>query len=776
VGTPQSFEVYPLDDVARPRSPAVLAFQKQTWALQRAMLGAGAAAGEAMTRAANLLTALKETPDADASLSDDVRALQDQIREVLHLGNTVVPVDLNLTELGLDSLMVMELIRRMEKDLALRLFPREILERPSIQELAVYLAHELGANRQTAATTGTPAASKDVFAAIAQNISPNARTETQAKNSTLVFLLSAPRSGSTLLRVMLAGHPMLFSPPELHLLSFSSMQQRQEKLGITYLDEGLLMSVMKLLDFSVDESKQLVSEWIEQDLSIQEVYGNLQNFTAGRLLVDKSPTYGLNPETLNQAELLFDNPKYIYLRRHPYPAIESAARVRFDKLFGAKDIDPYVFGEQIWTTLNQNISHFLKGIESDRCHSISFEHLVENPEAEMTRLCKFLDIPFDEAVIKPYEGDRMTGGIYDVSISLGDENLTRRTQIDASLGQVWKEIKLPIHLSPETKAVAQNLGYQLLQDDLTHSQNTKMEPLVPIHPNGTKRPFYLIHPGSGLVYLFYELGLLLGSDQPFYGLQDPSLSGDREPHTRVEDFAKEYLAAIRKVQPTGPYRIGGWSFGGHIAIEMARILKAEGQKIDLLLVIDSEAVLAGRQPTLRQRVNFSKNRLIDLAHIIFDIIPYVRDGFYLTVMRRKIGEDHPAANISRLEYAQWAWSDAMYKMFARRAGIEEIISRDASFLRMRIPNIRRVFYVLGRHLQVMRQYHPEKYQGDLTFIRADDQVSRQFFTDETLGWTGLVSGQVELHHVPGNHLSIFKKPNIQVLASTIRSCLDKTET
>ncbi|NIN99978.1 MAG: hypothetical protein GTO49_34435, partial [Anaerolineae bacterium] len=64
-----------------------------------------------------------------------------------------------------------------------------------------------------------------------------------------------------------------------------------------------------------------------------------------------------------------------------------------------------------------------------------------------------------------------------------------------------------------------------------------------------------VHPGSGLVYFYYLLGQLLGPDLPFYGLQDPSLGGDWEPHARVEDYAKEYIKAIRSVQPEGPYRI-----------------------------------------------------------------------------------------------------------------------------------------------------------------------------------------------------------------------------
>jgi photosystem II stability/assembly factor-like uncharacterized protein len=81
-GEPQSFEVYPLDDVTTPRSAEVLAFQQQTARLQRAMLGANAAAGEAMNRIGLLKRALDATPGADPQLTEDLRDLESSIREI----------------------------------------------------------------------------------------------------------------------------------------------------------------------------------------------------------------------------------------------------------------------------------------------------------------------------------------------------------------------------------------------------------------------------------------------------------------------------------------------------------------------------------------------------------------------------------------------------------------------------------------------------------------------------------------------------------------------
>jgi acyl carrier protein len=89
--------------------------------------------------------------------------------------------------------------------------------------------------------------------------------------------------------------------------------------------------------------------------------------------------------------------------------------------------------------------------------------------------------------------------------------------------------------------------------------------LVDIHPAGTARPFFCVHPAGGDVLCFAALARNLGPDQPFYGLQSQGMAGDEEPLTRVEEMAARYLEEIRKVQPEGPYTLGGWSLGALVA-------------------------------------------------------------------------------------------------------------------------------------------------------------------------------------------------------------------
>jgi hypothetical protein len=144
--------------------------------------------------------------------------------------------------------------------------------------------------------------------------------------------------------------------------------------------------------------------------------------------------------------------------------MDSFLRIRLDKLFGPNmfkeaDVDPYVIAETVWATANRNLLEFLEEIEPERHLLVRYEEMVRDPLAVMSRLCQFLEIPFDDVVLCPYDGrrERMTGG-------LGDPNIFQHNQVDASLADTWKKIHLPHHLDPSTVALARQLGYDLPEE------------------------------------------------------------------------------------------------------------------------------------------------------------------------------------------------------------------------------------------------------------------------------------------------------------------------
>ena len=190
-----------------------------------------------------------------------IQALRQLVAGVLRIGPGKVPLDGSILQLGMDSLMVMEILRACQKMLGLTLYPREFYERPTIRALAAYLAdalvevHGARADAQPAARPApepvelaAAAAAQDrepVVPARIEPVAPAHAETTAGPRPDIIFVLSAPRSGSTLLRVMLAGHSRLFSPPELHMLGFRGMAERQQALRGTYLDEGLQRAVME---------------------------------------------------------------------------------------------------------------------------------------------------------------------------------------------------------------------------------------------------------------------------------------------------------------------------------------------------------------------------------------------------------------------------------------------------------------------------------------------------------------------------------------------------
>jgi len=405
-------------------------------------------------------------------VSDRTRQLQNYLQaEVAKvLGRSdIVPATSNLLDIGLDSLMVMDLLGICKRDLGLTLYPREVFEHPTVEALSRYLAQELERSKsgtQASATVAEAPVAKEAFSV---PIWGRDRTFPPVKrqNAPAIFLLSSPRSGSTLLRVMLAGHPNLFCPPELHLLPFATLEERQSALAGSYLDQGLQRALMELKGIEANEAQALINGWIAQGMTVPEMYRQLQELAGNRFLVDKSPTYGFSASTLQQAEQVFDSAKYIHLVRHPYAVIDSFVRNRMDKIFALVDQDPYHLAERVWAVSNQTILNFLTAIGSNRHHFIRYEDLVTRPKKVMQQLCQFLGIPFHDSVLNPYEHQeqRMTDGVRAQSMPIDDPNFHQRRAIDPTLAESWKSVELPMPLSLDSQSLMQQLGYSLAADD-----------------------------------------------------------------------------------------------------------------------------------------------------------------------------------------------------------------------------------------------------------------------------------------------------------------------
>jgi acyl carrier protein len=288
-----------------------------------------------------------------------------------------------------------------------------------------------------------------------------------AKHLRTVFVLTSPRSGSTLLRIILAGHPRLFAPPELHLLDYADLAQRKAALGNAlneHLLTGTLRALMQLTPCSLEEAEATMCRYEEQQLSTHDFYSLLHQLLGGRLLVDKSPIYCLFPWVLQRAEKEFDQPRYIHLVRNPHGMIRSFEDAKIDVLIPFMRESGYSrrqLAELTWLVSHENASTFLRTIPAERQILVRFEDMVQESERTGRRLCDFLGLPFAAEMLDPYleKERRMTDGLKAASQYSGDLKFHLHERIEATVADRWKQYSCEGDLSQMTHRLAESLGY-----------------------------------------------------------------------------------------------------------------------------------------------------------------------------------------------------------------------------------------------------------------------------------------------------------------------------
>lgn len=288
------------------------------------------------------------------------------------------------------------------------------------------------------------------------------------KNAQAIFVLCPPRSGSTLLRVILAGHPQLFSPPELYLLMYNDLAQRRRELAgeaNSHLLEGTIRAIVELKGCSVEEAEQLMAEYERQELGTKQFYRLLQTWMGDRQLVDKTPLYPLDPSILARAEADFTDPLYIHLVRHPHGMIRSYEESQLDRFVPVlyeNRFERRQLAELTWLVSHQNITEFLRQVPRQRSLQLSFESLVTQPQSTVRQLCEFLNLEFEPAMLNPYADpqQRMLAGARQLTRMPGDLKFHLHKAIDATTAHRWQQFLHDDFLSGTTWQLAESFGYQ----------------------------------------------------------------------------------------------------------------------------------------------------------------------------------------------------------------------------------------------------------------------------------------------------------------------------
>jgi amino acid adenylation domain-containing protein len=362
----------------------------------------------------------------------------------------------------------------------------------------------------------------------------------------------------------------------------------------------------------------------------------------------------------------------------------------------------------------------------------------------------------------------------DQDLSIQHDFVAPRDRIELSLARIWEEVLsvrpvsirsnffevggnslLSIRLMADIRkefdyvlpitTLFQNRTLEDLATFLRREKKFTVQPaLVPIQTRGAKRPIFLVYPAGTMCY--YELSTQLASDQPVYGLEEPDLGEAEGNCPPIEIMADRYVGALQRVQPKGPYFLGGWSLGGVVAFEVARQLQDSGERVALLALIDTRAPVP-TENTSSGADDFRENETITLGTLA------ARAGLDLSI---------PDVDLQMLGPEEQE-NLILSELKARRIVPPEVTQE----------YLRHLLKRLNGHARAVQNYVPRNYPDRIVLLRQTDpqpgatpeDVKAQ--TDLTLGWQRLTSEKVVVHQVAGNHFTMMRRPQAAVLAAIL---------
>jgi 3-oxoacyl-(acyl-carrier-protein) synthase/thioesterase domain-containing protein/acyl carrier protein len=268
-----------------------------------------------------------------------------------------------------------------------------------------------------------------------------------------------------------------------------------------------------------------------------------------------------------------------------------------------------------------------------------------------------------------------------------------------------------------------NIGIQTLRTHPTIAKLTKIvsdqkvttSSLINLRPGSLAPPLFLIHPIEGNLFCYKGLIDELKCKNPLYGFQ----SVDTE-NKNIEKIASSYIEELRKVQAIGPYNLLGMSFGGIIAYEMAKQLVENNDSVALLFMVDVD------EP------NFSNLALLNENDLLIHLIELLEGT---TPLDKKVNAEKIIQSL----------------------GLGKLSHKDQEF----------IFKVVKTHLSALAKYQPKPYPGKIYFFQASQRFFRRKNVSLGESWKELVNGKIEIQEIPGNHLSILLKPQVEKLAHYI---------
>jgi pristinamycin I synthase-3/4 len=256
--------------------------------------------------------------------------------------------------------------------------------------------------------------------------------------------------------------------------------------------------------------------------------------------------------------------------------------------------------------------------------------------------------------------------------------------------------------------------------------------LLPIQPDGDAPPLFCIHPASGMAWSFSGLPRLLGPDQPVYGLQSPVLTG-AAPAADVEALAADDLERIRSVQPRGPYRLLGYSFGGMVAHAVASLLQENGEEVRFLALVDSNP-----------------------AQALGPVTAPDHDQFTAMLLGREPDPDAPGTG----------------RPFDPAAAVRELRAADPVMAGFAEEEVAALVSAAVGHVDIAQRFVPRRHEGDVTFFQAT--LGRPEGAPDPGAWSTHVGGDIDVHRIEATHAQMTGPEPIALIGRVLAEKFETT--
>jgi amino acid adenylation domain-containing protein/non-ribosomal peptide synthase protein (TIGR01720 family) len=305
---------------------------------------------------------------------------------------------------------------------------------------------------------------------------------------------------------------------------------------------------------------------------------------------------------------------------------------------------------------------------------------------------------------------------------------------------IYDRFKIDLPLSTLLRQPTVAALAELAEQEAVPLAATSSSLVVEIQPRGARTPFFWFHATGGHVFAYSDLARDLGTNQPFYGFQSPVPHSSEESAPSFEEMAALYIQEIRRIQPRGPYLLGGWSLGGVVAWEVARQLRQESETIGILALIDSHAPKSGENanaPEESAMALFAQ----DAAHVL--------------------GKDPGSLSAAFTQLTP----EEQWELVQEGLTTGGILPAENAHAEMT-----RLFTIFSSNLRAYRNYAmASRNQRVVLFSQAEAENPDQLAAE----WRTWATAGVDVHLVPGDHYSMLHRPNVSAIAAVLSRYLEE---